>query len=141
MSEVEYRSKLGGWFYLTPLLMALVVIVWYQFRHSLIVAVLCIVALVALLFVLVASLYMYKETHYTITDSSVRVKAPGNFVEIDFEKITSIDTERDDDALYYGMSNDVVRINFGTMSAVVISPKNKKMFMDELRSKDLKVEE
>lgn len=141
MSEVEYRSKLGGWFYLTPLLMALVVIVWYQFRHSLIAAILCIVAIIALLFVLLASFYVYKGTYYTLTESSIRVKAPGNFVEIDFEKITSIDTERDDDALYYGMSNDVVRINFGTMSAVVISPKNKKMFMDELRSKDLKVEE
>ncbi|HKM09186.1 MAG TPA: PH domain-containing protein [Candidatus Methanomethylophilaceae archaeon] len=141
MSEVEYRSKIGGWFYIAPILMALVVIVWYQFRHSLIVAVLCIVALVALLFVLVASLYMYKETHYTITDSSVRVKAPGNMIDIDFEKITSVDTERDNDALYYGMSNDVVRINFGTISSVVISPKKKGKFMDELRARDLKVEE
>ncbi len=141
MSETEYRSKMGGWFYVTPVLMALVLIAWYQFRHSLIAAILCIVAIIALLFVLLASFYVYKGTYYTLTESSIRVKAPGNFVEIDFEKITSIDTERDDDALYYGMSNDVVRINFGTMSAVVISPKNKKMFMDELRSKDLKVEE
>ncbi len=141
MSETEYRSKIGGWFYIAPILMALVVIVWYQFRHSLIAAVLCIVALVALLFVLVASLYMYKETHYTITDSSVLVKAPGNLIDIDFEKITSVDTERDNDALYYGMSNDVVRINFGTISSVVISPRRKGRFMDELRGKDLKVEE
>lgn len=141
MSETEYRSKMGGWFYVTPVLMALVLIAWYQFRHSLIAAILCILAIVALLFVLSASFYVYKGTYYTVTESSIRIKAPGNFVEIDFEKITSVDTERDEDALYYGMSNDVVRINFGTMSAVVISPKNKKMFMDGLKSKNLKVEE
>ena len=93
MSETEYRSKMGGWFYVTPVLMALVLIAWYQFRHSLIAAILCIVAIIALLFVLLASFYVYKGTYYTVTESSIRVKAPGNFVEIDFEKITSVDTE------------------------------------------------
>lgn len=141
MTDTVYRSRIGGLFWLIPMLIVLTVTAWILARPGWVGATVCLFVLAALFFVIVASVSVYRKTSYTITEDSVRIDSSDGVLNILFSKITSVDTERDNDALYYGMSRDVVRINFGTSSSVVISPKQKYEFMTELRVAGLNVEE
>lgn len=141
MTDTVYKSRIGGLFWLIPMLVVLVITAWILVRPGWVGGMLCIMLVVVFLFVTVASISVYRRTSYIITSDSVRIESSDGILNILFSKITSVDTERDDDALYYGMSRDVVRINFGTSSSVVISPKQKYEFMNKLRVAGLKVEE
>lgn len=141
MTDSVYKSRIGGSFWLIPMLMILVISAWVLVRPEWVGTALCILIMGVLIFILIASATVYKKTGYTITSDSVFIDSVDGPLVVAFERIRSVDTERDDDALYYGMSRDVVRINFGTSSAVVISPKDKYRFMNELRAAGLNVEE
>lgn len=141
MTDTVYKSRIGGLFWLIPLLMILTVTTWILVRPGWIATIVCILFLAVLVYITVASVTVYGKTSYTVTEDSVRIDSPDGILNILFSKITSVDTERDNDALYYGMSRDVVRINFGSSSSVVISPKQKYEFMTELRVAGLNVEE
>ncbi len=141
MTDSVYKSRIGGSFWLIPMLMILVISAWVLVRPEWVGTLLCILITGILIFILIASATVYRKTGYTITSDSVFIDSVDGPLVVAFERIRSVDTERDDDALYYGMSRDVVRINFGTSSAVVISPKDKYRFMNELRAAGLNVEE
>lgn len=141
MDDSVYKSRIGGWFWSVPMLLILVIASWILVRPGWIGTVLCILAIGILVFILVASVTVYRKTTYTLTSDTVTIDSVDGPLYVAFDKITSVDTERDDAALYYGMSRDVVRINFGTSSAVVVSPKDKYRFMNELRIAGLDVEE
>lgn len=141
MTDSVYKSRIGGWFWSIPMLLVLVISAWILVRPGWIGTVLCLIFTGILVFILIASITVYKRTTYFITSDSVFIDSVDGPLNIIFSKITSVDTERDDDALYYGMSRDVVRINFGTSSAVVISPKDKYRFMNELKIAGLNIEE
>jgi hypothetical protein len=140
MEGSAYRSKIGGVFYMTLPLMVLVATVWYYLQNSIIWTIICILAIAVLMLIIIASVVVYKKISYTITENSVRIKSPHGIIDILFSKITSVDTERDEESVYYGMSRDVVRIKFGTFSSVIISPNNKKGFLDELKAAGLNIE-
>lgn len=140
MTRSVYKSKIGGGFYSALPLMVLFVAIWYYLRYSLIWTIVCILVIAALIIIIVASIVVYKKITYTIMEDSIYINSPHGVIDILFSKITSVDTERDEKSVYYGMSRNVVRIKFGTFSSVIISPNNKKKFLDELKDAGLKVE-
>lgn len=141
MTYSVYKSRIGAPFWLVPMLLILIIAAWVLVRPGWVGAILCMVFIGTLIFVLVASVTVYSRTTYTITPDSVFIDSADGPLNITFDKIRFVDAERDDEALYYGMSRDVVRINFGTASAVVISPKDKYRFLNELRIAGVDVKE
>lgn len=139
MTRSIYKSKIGNGFYFTLPLIALVTAIWYHLRDSIIWTIICILAIVALTIIVVASIVVYKKISYAITENSIRINSPQGVIDIRFSKITSVDTERDEKSVYYGMSRNIVRIKFGTFSSVIISPNNKKKFLEELKAAGLDV--
>lgn len=139
MAISVYRSKIGGGFYVSLPLIVLVAVIWNYLQGSIFWTLVCISTIVILALVITASAIVYRRIYYTITENSIRIKSPHGVLDILFSKITSVDTEKDRESVYYGMSRDVVRIKFGTFSSVIISPNNKKGFLDELKTAGLNV--
>lgn len=139
MTDQIYRTKRGLWYFLPPLFAVIIAVVWLLALNGWIWTIVCSVAVVLMIFIFVATTYVYRRTHYTITQTSVRIDTTAGPIDIAFSKITSVDTEKDDSSPLYGMSSDVVRIKFGNSSSVIISPVRKVEFMDRLREAGLKV--
>jgi ABC-type multidrug transport system fused ATPase/permease subunit len=139
VADSVYRTKRGLWYYLAPLLAIVVAVTWFLFLDEWIWSIACIVAIAVMLFVFVATTYVYRRTYYTVTATSVTIDSTDGRIEIAFSKITSVDTEKDDRSAFYGMSGDTVRIKFGNSSSVIISPARKKEFLEELRRAGLNV--
>lgn len=140
MTRLVYKSKIGGGFYMTLPLIALVTAICYYLRSSIIWIIVCILAITVLLIVIIASVVVHRKISYTITENSILINSPQGIIDILFSKITSVDTERDANSVYYGMSRDVIRIKFGNFSSVIISPNNKERFLDELKAAGIKIE-
>ncbi len=140
MNRSTYKSKIGGGFYLALPLMVLFAAICCYLRDSIIWVVVCILVIVLLLIVIIASIVVHRRISYVITKDSIFIDSPQGVINVLFSKITSVDTERDNKSVYYGMSRDVVRIKFGTFSSIIISPKNKEKFLEELKTAGLKVE-
>jgi glucan phosphoethanolaminetransferase (alkaline phosphatase superfamily) len=139
VTESVYRTKLGFWYYLVPALAVIAAAVRILFLDGWIWTAVCIAVIAVLTFVFAATTFVYTKTYYTITDDSVVIDTTDGKINIAFSKITSVDTEKDEKTAFYGMSGDTVRIKFGSVSSVIISPVRKKEFLEELRKAGLNV--
>jgi hypothetical protein len=139
VAESVYRTKLGLWYYLAPLSAVIIAVAWFLALDGWIWAIVCVAGITALLFVFVATTYVYLRTYYRVTSTSVTIDSTDGRIDIAFSKITSVDTEKDCRSAFYGMSGDTIRIKFGSASSVIISPARKKEFLEELRRAGLNV--
>ena len=139
MTESVYRTKLGFWYYLVPVSAVIAAAVRIVFLDGWVWTAVCVAVIAVLVFVFAATTFVYTKTYYTITENSVLIDSTDGKIDIAFSKITSVDTEKDEETAFYGMSGDVVRIKFGSFSSVIISPVRKKEFLEELRNAGLNV--
>ena len=93
-----------------------------------------------LLLVIVFVVYLFKTTNYTVEGNSLTIKCGFLFNKtIDISSIKKI-SETNNPLSSPATSLDRLEINYGKFDAVIISPKLKKEFIDEITSLNPNVE-